>query len=142
MREQQEIASALESSPSLLADAEALLAARPDDSASRKWPEPLAEQAFRGVAGQTVRAIEPNSEADPAALLVQMLLAFGSVIGRSAHFRVEADRHYCNLFAVLVGVTSEGRKGTSWGTSGELLSRQIPIGPGRGCSAGFRAGRD
>src|ERR1700752_454987 len=71
--------------------------------------------AFFGPAGDIVRIIEPHSEADPAALLVQVLVAFGNCAGRAAHFSVEADRHYPNLNAVLVGATSKGRKGTSWG---------------------------
>jgi len=87
------------------------------------WPEPLAEPALYGVAGQIVRAIEPHTESDPAALLVQTLVAFGNVIGRSACFRVEADLHFCNLFAALVGVTSKARKGTSWGHVKSLLGR-------------------
>ncbi len=37
------------------------------------------------------------------------------MIGRTAFFQVEGTRHYLNLFAVLVGTTSKGRKGTSWG---------------------------
>jgi hypothetical protein len=59
--------------------------------------------------------VEPHTEADPAALLVQFLVAFGSLIGRGPHYRAEADRHFTNLFAVLVGPTAKGRKGTSWG---------------------------
>jgi hypothetical protein len=79
------------------------------------WPDPPAAEAFHGLAGAIVRAIEPASEADPAALLVQILVAFGNAVGRSAHFTVEADRHHANEFAVLVGRTSKARKGTSWG---------------------------
>jgi hypothetical protein len=79
------------------------------------WPDPPAVEAFHGLAGKIVRTIEPASEADPAALLVQTLVAFGSVTGRSAYFTVEADRHHGNEFAVLVGHTSKARKGTSWG---------------------------
>jgi hypothetical protein len=67
------------------------------------------------LAGKIVQAIEPASEADRSALLVQTLVAFGSVIGRSAFFTVEADRHHANEFAVLVGRTSKARKGSSWG---------------------------
>ncbi len=78
------------------------------------WPI-LDEAARYGLAGDVVRTIEPHSEADPVAVLAQFLVAFGSVIGRSAHFTAEADRHYCNLFTVLVGKTAGGRKGTSWG---------------------------
>lgn len=62
-----------------------------------------------------MRAIAPHTEADPVALSVQFLVAFGNVIGRGPHFTVEATRHGLNLFAVLVGVTAKARKGTSWG---------------------------
>ena len=58
--------------------------------------------------------VGPHSEADPAAILVQLLIAFGSVIGRTAHYKVEASRHYTNLFGVLVGETAKARKGTAW----------------------------
>jgi hypothetical protein len=79
------------------------------------WPAPLKVEAFHGLVGDAVRLIEPHTEADPAALVIQFLVTFGNVIGRSAHFAVEGDKHYMNLFTVLVGVSSKGRKGTSWG---------------------------
>jgi hypothetical protein len=71
--------------------------------------------AFGGMAGQFVSLVHPHSEADKYALLIQFLAAFGNVIGRTAHQQAEADRHYCNLFVTLVGETSKGRKGSSWG---------------------------
>jgi uncharacterized protein DUF3987/bifunctional DNA primase/polymerase-like protein len=86
------------------------------------WPE-LPESALYGLAGEIVRTIDPHTEADRAAVLVQTLAAFGNCIGRTAHFKAEADRHYLNLFAVLVGSTSKGRKGTSWGQVRRLFER-------------------
>jgi hypothetical protein len=79
------------------------------------WPDPPGEEAFHGLAGAIVGAIDPASEADRTAILAQTLVAFGGVIGRAAHFAVEADRHHCNEFVVLVGRSSKARKGTSWG---------------------------
>jgi hypothetical protein len=78
------------------------------------WPGPLAHAAFHGLAGEVVRAIEPHSEADPVALLLQLLLGIGTALGRTAHFIAEDDVHYLNEFATLIGRTSKGRKGTSW----------------------------
>lgn len=75
----------------------------------------MEEKAFYGLAGDLVRLIEPHSEADPVALLAQILVAFGSIIGRNAHTVAEADLHYTNLNIVLVGESSKARKGTSWG---------------------------
>ena len=82
---------------------------------SAKWPDPLAEEAFYGIAGDYVRLVEPASEADPAALLVQFLVMAGNIIGHHPFYLVEATRHHLNLFVVLVGLTSKARKGTSWG---------------------------
>jgi hypothetical protein len=79
-----------------------------------EWPI-LADPALYGLAGDVVRAVEPHSEADPTAVLVQFLAAFGNVIGAGSHCLVEASRHSLNLFAVLVGESSKARKGTSWG---------------------------
>jgi hypothetical protein len=85
-----------------------------------KWPE-IDEAAFYGLAGDLVRAIEPHTEADPIALLLQFLTTYGNAVGRSAHIRAEADKHYANLFMVAVGNTSKGRKGTSWGQTKNLF---------------------
>ena len=79
----------------------------------RQWPDDLPEEAYHGLAGDFVRVIEPQTESDPVALLLQFLVFFGNVIGRSAHFVVEETMHCLNLFAVLVGATSKGRKGTA-----------------------------
>ena len=88
----------------------------------QQWPRALAPEALHGLAGDIVRAIEPHSEADPAALLLQVLIGFGSAIGRAPYFAVEADEHRANLFAVIVGATSASRKGTSWGHVKRLLA--------------------
>ena len=89
--------------------------------AAEPWPE-AAPEMFYGLAGEIVRLVEPHTEADPVALLVQLLAAFGSAIGRSAHFLAEADQHFGNLFVVMVGVSSKGRKGTSWGHIKKLFA--------------------
>lgn len=94
-----------------------------DSSDDLSWPTPLDEKAFYGVAGEFVKIISPHTEADPAALLLNFLIAFGSVIGNNARFRVEADSHPMRLFGVLVGKTAKGRKGTSWKYIENLFSR-------------------
>ena len=93
---------------------------------SRMEPEPLPwpkldDAAFYGLPSDVVKAIEPHSEADPVALLVNLLCAFGNAAGRGAYVRVEADRHHLNLFSALVGETSKARKGTSWGYVRDLM---------------------
>jgi hypothetical protein len=83
----------------------------------------MAEEAMCGLAGRIVRTIAPHTEADPAALLLQTLAAFGNVAGRRPHFKVESDYHAPNLFIALVGKSARGRKGTSWGYIFELFRR-------------------
>jgi hypothetical protein len=60
-----------------------------------------------------VTTIEPHSEADPVALLLQFLALAGNVVGREPYYQVESDEHHANLFGVLVGTSAKGRKGTS-----------------------------
>jgi hypothetical protein len=87
------------------------------------WPEALKPEAYHGLVGEIVRALGPESEADPAALLLQLLAAFGNVIGRTARFHIEGDDHFLNLFLVLVGQTAKARKGTSWGRIRDPLAQ-------------------
>lgn len=98
----------------------------PSATQTPPWPPALANEAFLGLAGEIVRAIEPHSEADPAATLGQLLVAFGNAIGRHAHFRVEDDFHYANVFVALVGETSKARKGTSLGHIRKLFGEASP----------------
>ena len=77
------------------------------------WPAPLDAAAFHGLAGEIVRRIEPHTEADSAALLVQFLLAFGNAAGRAGYWLAEDTRHFTNENAVIVGQSSIARKGTS-----------------------------
>ena len=68
------------------------------------------EAAYHGLAGELVRTIEPHSEADPNAILIQFLVAAGNAIGRGPRYKVEGDYHHTKLFVALVGATSDGRK--------------------------------
>jgi hypothetical protein len=90
------------------------------------WPAAIAEAALHGPAGEFVLRTEPHSEAHPAALLAQFLVAFGTACGRGAHYQVEADRHYPNEFCVLVGPSAKGRKGSSWGHVRRVLAETDP----------------
>jgi hypothetical protein len=77
------------------------------------WPKLDTDKAYLGIVGEIVETIEPTTEADPVAILLQLLTCFGNAVGRTPFYRVEADKHYANLFCLLVGASSKGRKGTS-----------------------------
>jgi len=94
--------------------------------AAAPWPEPLAKEAFHGLAGEVVRAIDPHTESDPAAILTNFLIFFGNAVGPGPHAVAEADKHACNLFCVHVGETSKSRKGSAQGQVRELFSRIDP----------------
>ena len=81
---------------------------------ARNWPSPLSDAAYHGLAGEFVRLVGPKTEADPAALLFQLLTALGSIIGRGPYYPLGRGRHRVNLFMVCVADSSKGRKGTSW----------------------------
>lgn len=83
-------------------------------AASPSWPE-LDDDALHGLPGEIVDTAAPHTEADTPALLANILVGFGNAAGRNAHVKVGADRHNLNNFVVLVGETSKGRKGSSWG---------------------------
>jgi hypothetical protein len=91
-------------------------------SHSQDWPTAPTEAVYHGPIGGLVRVLEPHTEADPLAVLTQLLVAYGNAVGRTPHVPVEADKHYPNLFTVLVGDTSKARKGTSWGQARRVTS--------------------
>jgi hypothetical protein len=90
------------------------------------WPDQPAPEAFYGLAGEIVKKIDPHTEADPVAILVQVLIVFGNAIGRTAYFLAEADRHFTNENIVLVGSTAKGRKGSSFGHVRRLFAMVDP----------------
>jgi hypothetical protein len=87
--------------------------------------------ALYGLPGRVVAVVDPRTEADPAAVLVSFLAAFGSAVGSRPHVNVGADRHRANIFAAIVGRTSSGRKGASWSPVRELMRRACPDWPAR-----------
>jgi hypothetical protein len=92
--------------------------ASPDETADLPLPEPapwpeMDQAAYYGLLGEIVRAIAPNTESDPVAVLLQLLVLGGCAMDRKPYYQVEATRHHPNLYAYLVGKTSRTRKGTS-----------------------------
>jgi hypothetical protein len=95
------------------------------------WPQPPAVEAFHGICGEIVHTLEPETEADPVAILTQLLVAAGSVIGRGSFFQVEATRHHPHEFLVIVGDSSKSRKGSSFDHVARLLTQADPSFPAR-----------
>lgn len=110
----------------------------PSLAANGDWPV-LYPDALHGLPGQVVRAIAPETEADPAGVLLSLLACVGAAVGRSPRFQVGADAHRANLFACLVGDTASG-KGQCWGLSRWLLERACPDWLAGGVSYGLSTG--
>ena len=84
------------------------------ETGRRQWPRPLSEDAYIGMAGDFVHAVEAHTEADPAAILFQFMVCFGNAIGTAAFFQQEWTRHNAREFVLIVGRSAKARKGTSW----------------------------
>src|ERR1035441_2646145 len=78
------------------------------------WPAPPDRAVYHELLGEIINRITPHTEADPVAILTQLLVAFGAAVGRGAWFQVEATPHYPNEYICLVGDTARSRKGSSW----------------------------
>ena len=59
-----------------------------------KFPPPLEDAAYYGLAGKIVQRILPETEAHPAALLTDFLTGFGNLIGRTAYAMADGAHHY------------------------------------------------
>lgn len=90
------------------------------------WPAPPARPAWQGMAGMIAETLAPHTEADPVAILAQLLVGAGAVVGRGAWLGVEATRHHPNEFVVLVGESAKARKGSSWDHVARTLARADP----------------
>jgi hypothetical protein len=89
----------------------------------RGWPDPPEDAAYHGLAGEVVRAIGPQTEADGAAVLLQFLIGFGNALGDGVYVMADGHAHHANEFVVCVGDSSRARKGTSWRRVRAVLSR-------------------
>jgi hypothetical protein len=76
------------------------------------WPV-LDRAAYYGLAGKVVDTLLPETEADPAALLLQYLASVGNMVGRDAFVRLANADHHPNIFVLIAGRTARSRKGTS-----------------------------
>jgi hypothetical protein len=74
-------------------------------------PPELDPAALHGPAGAYALAVQPFTEASPAAILACTLVGFGNLVNRTPRIQVGGSVHYTNEFALLVGPTSIGRKG-------------------------------
>ena len=58
------------------------------------YPTKMGADAFQGVAGDFVRLVKPQTEADPVALLGNFIMAAGLLFSRNAFVVADGERHH------------------------------------------------
>lgn len=81
---------------------------------------------YQGFLGQAATALTATSEADPVAVLVTLMAAFGVMAGPGPYTQIADDRHPGLLWPLILGHTGSGRKGTSLGVVRRLLKAADP----------------
>lgn len=113
----------------------------PDEDEQHSWPEPMDPIAFHGVLGDIAKAMAPETEADPIAILGMLLVQYGIACGDGAGTH-KGDLHRAKEQIVLVGNTSMARKGTAWGVASSVMRAAYPeldslMWPGLGSGEGI-----
>lgn len=101
---------------------------KPETPIELIWETPkvrpiLHASAFHGLAGEISQAIKPETEADVAGLLFEILAAFGNAVGRAPYVSVGAVHQAANLFVAKIGETAKGRKGQGWAEVRRIFRR-------------------
>lgn len=109
------------------ADAAILAAAAvaPAEPAADAWPAPPDDAVYHGPLGEIVGAVAPHTEADPVGVLGTLLASVGAAMG-NLRFIYQGSAQAPNLFVVLVGDSSTGRKGTAGSIAREVMNRAYP----------------
>lgn len=97
-----------------------------DPEYANQWPDPLADEALYGLAGDFIRAVAPYSEADPVALLGHLLAGVGALVGPGVHAIAGDAIHPAKLNVAVVGETAKGRKGSAARPVERLLKEADP----------------
>lgn len=103
----------------------AAAAVAPAEPAATDWPEPPDDAVYHGPLGEIVRAVAPYTEADPVGVLGTLLASVGACMG-NLRFIYQGSAQAPNLFVVLVGDSSTGRKGTAGSIAREVMNRSYP----------------
>lgn len=91
---------------------QALLVDEDEPIELQAWPV-MESPAMRGIAGRIARLATENSEADPVAVLITVLVWAAAEFGRGQHTMIGDTEHHSRHFAAIVGNSSRARKGTS-----------------------------
>jgi hypothetical protein len=83
-------------------------------------------EAFHGIIGDIAQIMVEHCEASPEVLLLHGLVIVGNIVGRSAYVYGGGPQLFPNEYAVFVGDTARGRKGTAYAMWEHLAKRANP----------------
>jgi hypothetical protein len=76
---------------------------------ARDFPK-LDARALYGLPGEFVRLVAKHTEADTAAVLAQMLIAYGNLVSTKPYVWTDANKQRTNEYVLIVGDSAVGRK--------------------------------
>jgi hypothetical protein len=100
----------------------------------------LHRDAYRGPVGRYLDLLDGRTEAHPAAVGIEVLACVGTLIGRRASYRAGRITHHANLYAAVVGPSSEGAKGVADDETRELMRAVSPDFPKQHAIGGLGSG--
>ena len=108
-------------------------------SVADAWPV-MDKAAYHGLAGEVVDTIDPHTESDKVAVLLQLLGMVGNAIGRVPYYKVENSRHYPNLYVLLIGDSAKARKGTGYNRARSVVEKADPTWASERIKGGLSSG--
>ena len=106
---------------------------------TRTGPTPDAA-VYQGWLGTTSLALTQTSEADPVAVLAQLMAAFGVMVGPGPYSQISDDRHPALIWPLILGHTGIGRKGTSLGVDMRLIKATATAFASENITSGLSSG--
>lgn len=86
----------------------------------------LSPDSFRGMLKDLVQAIDPHTEADPAAVLGTGLAFFAHAFGPRPHAQQGSIKHPLNINTMIIGSSSRGKKGESMRIISDIFEMASP----------------
>lgn len=109
---------------------------------ARRDLPPRDEAMWDCFLGGVARAVDESSEADPLAVMASLVSFAGVWLGPGPHLQAGDDRHPLLIWPLIIGRTSAGRKGASWGTARRIMHSADPdfTGSGGNVRSGLTSG--
>jgi len=98
--------------------------------------------ALVGPIGEFVLETAPFTEADPAALLASVLVAFGAAVGSRPHLLAGNAPQRAALFVLVSAENATANRGLSWSATRPLLQAMDPLLARERIRTGFGTGRE